>query len=765
MTSATAPRRDGAVVGVLAGAGIMVSLMQTLVVPLIPELPTLLHTSASNASWVVTATLLAGAVATPVAGRLGDLYGKRRVMVASTLFLVLGSLICALTSSLVPQVAGRALQGMGVGLIPLGISIMRDALPPQKLGSAVGMMSSSLGVGGALGLPLAAIVAQHTDWHVLYWGSAGLGLIVAALLVLFVPSPPRTAHGRFDVVGALGLSIGLVCLLLPISKGGDWGWATGRTLGLLGASVVVLLVWGWWELRTTDPLVDLRTTARRQVLMTNLASVVVGFATYAMALIAPQVLELPTASGYGLGQSLTSAGLWLVPSGLAMMAVAPLGARISAARGAKVTLLTGSLVICIGYVLGLLLMAHTWGVLIFSIIVGAGVGIAYGAMPALIMGAVPVTETAAANGLNTLFRSIGSSSSAAVVGVVLAHMTTHLGPAIIPTQNAFRTSFVIAGAGALLAALVTLAIPGRRARHAAAGASAPAEEKVPSWAVASTEAAPDGTQKLAAVATLTPPTSAGESGGGVPVRGFVRGAGSAPVARAAVTLISLGGRQLGRSVTKADGSYAVDAPGTGSYFLVASADGYQPQASTVLVHKEPAAYDILLSGTSGLSGVVRAAETVLPVKDAMVIVTDVRGDLLATAATGEHGEFSFAELVPGSVILAVNAAGHRPRALPVEVGATGVTRIEIDLDSGAQVQGVVRAPHGPLADARVTLVDGAGNVVGTARTGADGAYAFTDLNSDEYTVIAMGYPPMAAAVMVSGRGVDDHDIELAYPGE
>ncbi|MFD4257085.1 MFS transporter [Streptomyces sp. NPDC058534] len=279
-------------------------------------------------------------------------------------------------------------------------------------------------------------------------------------------------------------------------------------------------------------------------------------------------------------------------------------------------------------------------------------------------------------------------------------------------------------------------------------------------------AAPMATQRLAAVATAT---GSGEPmapvAGGIAVRGFVRGAESAPVPQAAVTLISLAGRQLGRSVAQADGSYVLDAPSAGSYVLIASADGFQPQASTIVVNDEPVAYDILLSGTSGLTGLVRALENGLPVKDAMVIVTDVRGDLLASAATGEQGEFSFAELVPGTVTVAVNAAGYRPRALPVEVGGTGVTRVEVDLQAGAQVQGVVRAPHGPLADARVTLVDAAGNVAGTATTGADGAYAFTDLDAGEYTVIATGYPPVATALTVAGPGADGHDIELAHPGE
>ncbi|MFJ5276404.1 MFS transporter [Streptomyces parvulus] len=300
-----------------------------------------------------------------------------------------------------------------------------------------------------------------------------------------------------------------------------------------------------------------------------------------------------------------------------------------------------------------------------------------------------------------------------------------------------------------------------------AGAMAAVGAPTGTSAVSDTEAAASAaTQRLGAVATATgsgEPTAS--VAGGIAVRGFVRGAESAPVPQAAVTLISLAGRQLGRSVAQADGSYVLDAPSAGSYVLIASADGFQPQASTIVVNDEPVAFDILLSGTSGLTGLVRALENGLPVKDAMVIVTDVRGDLLASAATGEQGEFSFAELVPGTVTVAVNAVGYRPRALPVEVGGTGVTRVEVDLQAGSRVQGVVRAPQGPLADARVTLVDAAGNVVGTATTGADGAYAFTDLDAGEYTVIATGYPPVATALTVAGQGADGHDIELAHPGE
>ncbi|NEC64559.1 carboxypeptidase-like regulatory domain-containing protein, partial [Streptomyces sp. SID9727] len=255
--------------------------------------------------------------------------------------------------------------------------------------------------------------------------------------------------------------------------------------------------------------------------------------------------------------------------------------------------------------------------------------------------------------------------------------------------------------------------------------------------------------------------------GGTPVRGVVRGAEGAPLARAAVTLISLGGRQLGIAAAQADGSYALAAPGAGSYVLIASADGFQPQASTVVVGDEPLAYDILLSGTSGLAGTVRAAESGTPVADAMVIVTDVRGDVLATGKSAETGDFTFGELVPGAVTVAVNAAGFRPLALPVEIGGQGVTRVDAALQAGALVQGVVRAgaSRRPLPDARVTLVDAAGNVVATSTTGEDGAYAFADLDAGEYTVIATGYPPVAGALTVAGHGADGHDIELVHPGE
>ncbi|SEF23569.1 Major Facilitator Superfamily protein [Amycolatopsis pretoriensis] len=453
--------RANLVVGVLALAGITVSLMQTLVIPLIPALPGLLHASASDATWAITATLLAGAVATPTMGRLGDMYGKRRMLLVSLGALVVGSAIGALSDTLVPMVAGRTLQGLAAGVIPLGISIMRDELPAERLGSATALMSASLGVGGALGLPAAALLAENADWHVLFWTAAGLGLVVTALVVALVPESPVRTGGRFDVLGAVGLSVALVCLLLAISKGADWGWGSGATLGLVAAAVVVLLLWGRWELRTPRPLVDLRTSARRQVLLTNIASAVFGFAMFAMSLVLPQLLQLPAATGYGLGKSMLVVGLVMAPSGLVMMALAPVSARITATRGPKTTLMLGAVVVAAGYALGIVLMSATWHLVLVSSIIGAGIGLAYGAMPSLVMGAVPVSETAAANSLNTLMRSIGTSVSSATAGLILARLTIRFGPVELPSQNGFRLVLGMGSAAALIALAVAAFLPRR----------------------------------------------------------------------------------------------------------------------------------------------------------------------------------------------------------------------------------------------------------------------------------------------------------------
>ncbi|MBZ3906589.1 MULTISPECIES: MFS transporter [Streptomyces] len=480
------PARPNAVVAVLALAGIVVALMQTLVIPIVPELPRLLDAPASDTAWAVTATLLAAAVATPVVGRLGDMFGKRRMLLLSIVLLVSGSVVCGLADSLVPMIIGRGLQGLAAAVIPLGISIMRDVLPAERLAGSTALMSASLGVGGALGLPAAAFIADNWDWHLLFWTSAALGALSFLLVLVVVPESKVRTGGRFDLVGSLGLSAGLVSLLLAVSKGADWGWTSGTTLGLFAAAVVVLGSWGFYELRAKQPLVDLRTTARPQVLFTNLASVALGFSMFAMSLVLPQLLQLPEQTGYGLGRSMMTVGLVLAPQGLVMMAMSAVSAGLTKAKGPKVTLMVGALIVAAGYGLNIVLMSEVWHLVLVSCVIGGGVGFTYGAMPALIMGAVPESETAAANSLNTLMRSLGTSFASALAGVILAQMTTDFGGYALPSENGFKVVMAIGAGAALLAFVLASFIPGRRTAAPAPDARGPVQ---PTETKSETEAA------------------------------------------------------------------------------------------------------------------------------------------------------------------------------------------------------------------------------------------------------------------------------------
>ncbi|QXE37081.1 MFS transporter [Streptomyces sp. GMY02] len=568
----------GAIVPVLAFAGITVAVMQTLLVPVIKDLPELLHTAPANATWVMTATLLAGAISTPIMGRLGDLFGKRRMLLASLAVMVIGSLICGFTDDLVIMIVGRALQGFAMGAIPLGIGIMRDELPRERLGSAMGLMSSSIGVGGGLALPGAALVAQNADWHALFFCAAGLGVLSMLLTVRFVPESSLRATGRFDWLGAIGLSAGLVALLLPITKGSDWGWGSATTLGLFGLAVVILLLWGLMELRSSAPLVDLRTTARREVLLTNLASIMVGVAFYAISLVLPQLLQLPKATGYGLGQSMVVAGLCVAPLGLAMMLTAPVYARISARRGPKVSLMIGMLVIGVGYGAGLGLMSAAWQTVVISVVVGAGIGLAYSSLPALIIGAVDPSETGAANGLNTLMRSIGTSVSSAVIGMVLAHTSVVSGGVAVPTLHGFRISFAIATGAVVIGLALAVFLPSQRpAKSAAAVGAATALAADAGSEAGSGSGSGSG---LGSDERVRPRTLVAGSGG---FRGRVLDADGTPVARANVTLIDGGGRQAGLTTSDEDGRYALLPPAGGHYVLAGTATGYAP-------HARPAVY-------------------------------------------------------------------------------------------------------------------------------------------------------------------------------
>ncbi|MER6077660.1 MFS transporter [Streptomyces sp. NPDC001833] len=665
-------------------------------------------------------------------------------------------------------------------------------------------------------------------WRWCFYVGVPFAVLALIVLQKTLHLPVVKRDVKVDWAGAFFVAAAVSLLLVWVTFAGDkYDWISWQTYTMIGGSIVLGLIFVLVESKAKEPIIPLRLFKNRTITLASLASLFVGVAMFTGTVFFSQYFQLardksPTMSGVmtipmigGLfisstvsGQFITRTGRWkawlvsggvLVTAGLGLLGTIRYDTAywkmsiFMALLGLGIGMMMQNLVLCTQNQVAPSDLGSASSTVTFFRSLGGAVGVS--ALGAVMARRIThyVTEGAAALPHKYQVALAGSSSSddsLPDLGKLPAPLRTLMESAY---GHAIADVFLIAACLAALAFLVSLFIKevplktkGGLAQAAeaenagspetvpaavAAAVAAPVEEQqVPSWAapvVSSTPeaaAAPEATRQFAAVATIAgPEQSAGF--GGTPVHGFVRGAESAPVAQAAVTLISLSGRQLGRSVAGFDGSYRLDAPGAGSYVLIASADGYQPQAATVVVGEEPLPYDLLLSGTSGLSGVVRGAGSALPVKDAMVIVTDVRGDLLATAATGEQGDFRFGELVPGVVTVAVNAAGYRPRAVPVEIGSTGVTRIEVDLDAGAQLQGVVRAPHGPLADARVTLVDAAGNVVGTSTTGLDGAYAFADLDGGDYTVIATGYPPVATALNVTGAGVDGHDIELSHPGE
>ena len=315
-TLAPAPTSSGfaRIIAVLAFTGVIAAGMQTLIVPLIGQLPAILGASPDDAVWAITATLLASAVSIPIVGRLGDMLGKRRMLMLSLIPLILGSVLCAMAGSLLPMVAGRALQGLGMGVIPLGISLLRELLPTDRVGPAVATMSASMGIGGAIALPFAAAIAEYASWRGMFWAFAGFAALALAAVAWLVPKGAPGKKGEsFDFLGAILLAGSLVSLLLAVSKGAAWGWSSGGVLGLLGAAAVLLVVWVRQELRTQHPLVNVRSLATRPVALTNLASFLIGFAMYAQSLVIPQLMQLPEQTGYGLGQSMLQMALWLIP--------------------------------------------------------------------------------------------------------------------------------------------------------------------------------------------------------------------------------------------------------------------------------------------------------------------------------------------------------------------------------------------------------------------------------------------------------------------
>ncbi|MDI2130836.1 MFS transporter [Yinghuangia seranimata] len=457
--------RQRLIVPVLAYAGILMALMQTVVVPLLPDLPAETGASPATISWMLTATLVTGAVLNPVLGRAGDMYGKRRVLLASLATMTAGSVLCAVTSDIRLLIAARALQGTAAVVVSLATSIMRDELPPERVGSAAALMSSTVGLGAAFGLPLASIVVEHADWHTMFWVTTGLGVLGLVASWFVVPESPVRTPGRFDLVGTVMLAAGLVALLLAVSKGGEWGWTSPTVPALAGGGVAVLLLWGRHQLHAREPVVDLRLAARRTVFLPHAAALLTGFAFYANWLATAQLVQAPTTTGYGLGESAVTASLCLLPGGVIMVVLSPVSARMSDAYGARVTLALGTAVISAAYLVRVFTSEHLLTIALGASLCSVGTTLAYSALPTLVIQAVPQEQTAAATGLNVLMRTIGQATCSTVVAVVLTRMTTDAGGVRVASLGAYQLVFALASVVAAAASVTALGLPRRVQRE------------------------------------------------------------------------------------------------------------------------------------------------------------------------------------------------------------------------------------------------------------------------------------------------------------
>jgi EmrB/QacA subfamily drug resistance transporter len=461
--TATAPavrQHHGITLAVLSISGLAYALSQTLVAPALPYIQHALGASTTGASWVLTAYLLSASIATPVIGRLGDMLGKERVLLATLVAFGIGSLICALSHSLGLLIAGRVIAGSGGAVFPLAFGIIRDEFPRERVASGIGLISSILGIGGGVGLVLAGVIVENASYEWIFW--AGLIMDVVAIVAthFFVPESPLRVHARIDWLGALGLALGLTALLVAVSEGNSWGWGSGRMLGLIAAGVVILLVWGRYEMRTREPLVDMKMMALRPVWTTNLTAVLIGFGMYGSFIIIPQFVQVPESTGYGFGASVVGAGLFLLPSALAMLVAGPLAGRLDARAGSRLPLLLGTAAAALAF--GLLAVEHSQKGLIYlaSALLGMGIGLAFAAMANLIVEAVRQDQTGVATGINTIARTLGGAIGAEVLAAVLAGHP--LGATGFATETGYTVAFVVATGGVVASFLAALAVPARR---------------------------------------------------------------------------------------------------------------------------------------------------------------------------------------------------------------------------------------------------------------------------------------------------------------
>jgi EmrB/QacA subfamily drug resistance transporter len=441
---------------VLALAGISFSLLQSLVAPALPAIQESFHTSTTAVAWVLTAYLLSASVATPILGRLGDMFGKERMLVLALAALGVGSLVAAIATSVEVLIAARVIQGLGGAIFPLAFGIIRDEFPRERIPGAIALISALLGVGGGAGIVLAGPIVDNLGYHWLFWFPLIMVAIAGAATVKFIPESPIKTPGRVNVVGALLLSSWLACLLLGTSQGATWGWTDARVLGLYAAGIVLLVTWIRNELGAAEPLVDMRMMQLRGVWTVNAAAFLIGAAMFCSFVLIPEFVEMPRSTGFGFGDNVTEAGLILLPSTMMMLLFGPVSGRLSSRFGGRVPLALGAAASALSFAFLAVEHARPLDFYIAAGVLGVGIGLAFAAMANLIVEAVPSSQTGIATGMNTVTRTLGGAVGGQIAGSVIA---SSLGSSGLPTEHAFTVAFVIAAIAGALGTFCALAVP------------------------------------------------------------------------------------------------------------------------------------------------------------------------------------------------------------------------------------------------------------------------------------------------------------------
>ncbi|MYV63816.1 DHA2 family efflux MFS transporter permease subunit [Streptomyces sp. SID4931] len=773
------PGPDGAAVEIsprkvrMVFLGLMLTLLlaaldQMIVATALPRIVGELH-GLEKMSWAVTAYLLASTIVLPLYGKLGDLFGRKGVFQFAIVVFIIGSALAGWSRTMDELIAFRALQGIGGGGLMIGVqAIIADIVPARERGRYMGLIGAVFGLASVAGPLLGGFFTDHASWRWCFYINVPFGLVTLAVIAVVLKLPRPAVRPRLDVLGAALLAAASTCLVLVTSWGGtEYAWGSRTILGLTAGAVVTTALFVAVEHRAAEPIIPLRLFRDSVFNVTGLVGAVVGIALFGAASYLPTYLQMVD------GVSATESGLLMLPMMMGIVGGSIVSGQLVTRTGRyRIYPIVGSAVSVVGMGLLSLLEADT-SPLVYSLyqaVLGLGIGLVMSVLVLAVQNSVRPSDLGTATSANNYFRQIGGSVGAAIFGTLLAGRLSDALGVRLPTgaelpdpesitpqivhamEPALRDAYIQAYVDAMpriFLYLVPVLVLGLILAFFL-------KEK-PLVSHHSPEAA-------AETPTTQIPAARADSGhlAGVPVHGSVQHPDGTTVPRAALTLIDVQGQQIGRGASGEDGRYALSVPGAGSYVLIAAAGGHQPQAVSVTVGERPVELDVVLGGAGRLAGSVLTPDGA-PVRDAAVTLTDVRGEVVASTRTGREGGYVIGELIAGEYTLAASAPAFRPAALPVSVQAARETRQDIELAGGAVLRGVVRATGGrPVEDARVTLLDAAGNVVDTLTTGSDGSFRFVDLSSGEYTVIAAGYPPVATVLQVAGGGRTERDLQLGH---